>query len=151
MEILYYPKPIHLPFKDIKSKVIKISAGRAHALVLSDEGLFSFGNNAYGQCGRKVISNEDYVMSNYIHTIDSIEGKKIVEIECGQDHSIAVTEDGAVYSCGWGADGQTGLGHFNCISSFCRVKGDLEAEKIIKVACRADFVMALSGKSIGWT
>ena len=58
---------------------------------------------------------------------------------------IAVTEDGQVYSCGWSADGQTGLGHFDSVSKFTRVKGDIEREKITKISCRSDFVMALNG------
>ena len=33
---------------------------------------------------------------------------------CGQDHSLFLTEDGAVYGCGWGADGQTGMLTADC-------------------------------------
>lgn len=87
LEILFYPKPIALPFKDPpKSEIIKLSAGRAHSLILTNEGLFLLGNNAYGQCGRPIIQDEDYSKSNYIHHIIDIDGKKIVDIECGQDH-----------------------------------------------------------------
>lgn len=55
-------------------------------LVLTDEGVFTLGNNAFGQCGRKIIPDENYMMSNFINHIESLEGKKIVNIECGQDH-----------------------------------------------------------------
>lgn len=66
--------------------------------------------------------------------------------------SIAVTEDGSVYSCGWGADGQTGLGHYNNTSEFAQVRGDIENERIVKVAGRCDFVLALNDKGdvFGW-
>lgn len=153
LEILYYPKPITLPLQNPEhAKVIKLSAGRAHLLVLTNEGLFTLGNNAYGQCGRKLIRDENYLMSNHIHHIKNIDGKQIIDIECGQDHSIALTEDGKVYTCGWGADGQTGLEHFNCCYHFTEVKGDLQFEKIVKLACRADFVLALNNKGdvFGW-
>lgn len=30
------------------------------------------------------------------------------QVACGQDHSLFLTDKGEVYSCGWGADGQTG-------------------------------------------
>ena len=33
---------------------------------------------------------------------------RILQIVCGQDHTMFLTEDGEVYSCGLGADGQTG-------------------------------------------
>lgn len=59
--------------------------------------------------------------------------------------SLALTEDGCVYSCGWGADGQTGLGHYETISRFSKVKGDISTEKIVKLNSRCDFVLALNG------
>lgn len=59
--------------------------------------------------------------------------------------SIAVTEDGGVYSCGWGADGQTGLGHYNNVSEFTRLQGDIADERIVQVSGRCDFVIALNG------
>lgn len=87
LEILFYPKPIHLPLKDPKrSKVLKLAAGRAHLLILTDEGVFALGNNSFGQCGREIIPDENYIMSNYIKHIEKLDGKKIVDIECGQDH-----------------------------------------------------------------
>lgn len=87
MEVLFYPKPIHLPFKNPKeSKVLKVATGRAHVLVLTDEGIFTLGNNAFGQCGRKVVPDENYIMSNYINHIENLDKKKIIDVECGQDH-----------------------------------------------------------------
>lgn len=66
--------------------MLKLSAGRAHILVLTNEGIFALGNNAFGQCGRKIIPDENYIRSNYINHIENIDEKKIVDIECGQDH-----------------------------------------------------------------
>lgn len=85
--MLFYPKPIYLPLKDPEnSKVLKLSAGRAHVLVLTDEGIFALGNNSFGQCGREIVLDENYIMSNYINHIENINGNKIIDIECGQDH-----------------------------------------------------------------
>lgn len=76
-----------MPFKNPeKTKVRKVSAGRAHSIILTDEGIFTLGNNAYGQCGRKVIPEENYIMSNYINHIPNVDGKAIKDVECGQDH-----------------------------------------------------------------
>lgn len=61
------------------------------------------------------------------------------------DFSLAVTEDGCVYSCGWGADGQTGLEHCGSVSKFTRVRGDIDGERIAKLSSRSDFVLALNG------
>lgn len=151
LSIIFSPQVISLPCNS-KLNVIKLSAGRAHSAVLSNEGLFLFGNNAYGQCGRAQINEEDYTKSNYIHFISNVEGEKIIDVECGQDHTLIITKNGSVYSCGWGADGQTGLGHFNNCTSLSKVGGDIENEKIIKLSSRSDFVMALNdrGDVFGW-
>lgn len=86
MGIIFFAQSIHLPFKNPKTKVLKLAAGRAHLLALTQEGLFLLGNNAYGQCSRTIIPEEDYSASNYINHIEKIDGKTIVDVECGQDH-----------------------------------------------------------------
>lgn len=52
-----------------------------------------------------------------------------------------------MYACGWGADGQTGLGNYENQSVPARVKGDVTSEKIVKVSSAADCVLALNGKT----
>lgn len=50
-----------------------------------------------------------------------------------------------LYSCGFGADGQTGRSHYGNEAVVGRVGGDVEGVVITKVACRADCALALSG------
>lgn len=152
MELLVYPAPIDLPKirDDERVHITKVAAGRAHSIALSkSNALFTLGNNAYGQCGRKVIEGEEYHSSQMVHRV---EGKdifgnddRVKDIVCGLDHSLLLTEKGKVFSCGWGADGQTGLGHFNSSGEWCQVLGDIEDEKIIKVVSKFDCVLALNG------
>ncbi|XP_032678691.1 RCC1-like G exchanging factor-like protein [Odontomachus brunneus] len=150
--VIFLPRPINLLLKDDKTKVLSMAAGRAHLLILTTEGLFTLGNNAYGQCGRLIIMNENYERSSVIHHIPDIKGHKITAVTAGQDHSILLTETGEVYTFGWGADGQTGLAHYQNEYQPSLVKGDLAGQHIIKVACVADCVLALSdkGKVFGW-
>ncbi|EZA47607.1 Williams-Beuren syndrome chromosomal region 16 protein-like protein, partial [Ooceraea biroi] len=133
-------------------KVLGMAAGRAHLLVLTTEGLFTLGNNAYGQCGRPIVFNEDYKKSVIVHHVPDIKGNKITAVTAGQDHSVLLTETGEVYTFGWGADGQTGLAHYRNEHRPSLVKGDLAGQRVIKVACVADCVLALSdkGKVYGW-
>jgi alpha-tubulin suppressor-like RCC1 family protein len=56
-----------------------------------------------------------------------------------------LTENGEVFAFGWGADGQTGLAHYRNQYRPELVKGDLAGQRIIKVSCSADYVLALSG------
>lgn len=150
LEQLIYPAPIQLPLKeeDERIQIVACAAGRAHLLALSDSGaVFTMGNNAYGQCGRRVLDGERYAESSLVHRIDEIGTSELVRsIHCGQDHSILLTDSGRVYACGWGADGQTGLGHYNSVAEPTLVRGDVAGEKIIKVAGTADCVLALNGK-----
>ncbi|XP_014480893.1 PREDICTED: Williams-Beuren syndrome chromosomal region 16 protein homolog [Dinoponera quadriceps] len=150
--IVFLPRPINLPLQDNKTKVLDMAAGRAHLLILTTEGLFTLGNNAYGQCGRPIIKNEKYEKSMIVHHIPNIKGHKITAVTAGQDHSMLLTEAGEVYTFGWGADGQTGLAHYRNEHQPSLVKGDLAGQRIIKVACVADCVLALSdrGKVFGW-
>jgi len=149
LEVLIAPAAVQLP--DLgEEKVASLSAGRAHSLVLTTGGrVLSLGNNGYGQCGRGVVEAEDYLRNRLVHMV---EVEKVKSVQCGQDHSLMVTEGGEVFSCGWGADGQTGLGHYRNTGKPCLVGGDLQGEKVVKVACAADCVLALSdkGEVFGW-
>ncbi|XP_053983627.1 RCC1-like G exchanging factor-like protein [Hylaeus volcanicus] len=151
-DLIVEPRPIPLPLKNSSADIIDMAAGRAHLLVLTNEGLFTLGNNAYGQCGRPIITDENYNKSRVVHHIPDIKGNKIKAVSAGQDHSILLTESGEVYTFGWGADGQTGLAHYRNEYKPSLVKGDLAGQYITKVACVADCVLALSdkGKVFGW-
>uniref|UniRef100_A0A4W3J5U2 RCC1 like n=1 Tax=Callorhinchus milii TaxID=7868 RepID=A0A4W3J5U2_CALMI len=152
-EYVLEPSPVPLPLeKPQDTRVLQVACGRAHSLVLTDhEGVFSLGNNAYGQCGRNMVDGEIYSGSHIIHRIEGIDGK-VVEVSCGQDHSLFRTDKGEVYSCGWGADGQTGLGHHNISSRPAQVQGDIAGVDIVQVATYGDFCLAVSadGHLFGW-
>ena len=166
LELLVEPVPIHLP--NVSSSVIGVACGRAHTIVLTEkDGAFSFGHNGYGQCGRPIIENEDYQKQSMAHRFRSDE--KFVQVVCGQDHrflplkisirerlfyyflfihffnSLLINDKGSVYACGWSADGQTGVGHYNNTERLTKCIGDIAGEKIVKIACSADCVLALNG------
>ncbi|XP_055148782.1 RCC1-like G exchanging factor-like protein isoform X1 [Symphalangus syndactylus] len=152
-EYVLEPSPVSLPLdRPQETRVLQVSCGRAHSLVLTDrEGVFSMGNNSYGQCGRKVVENEIYSESHRVHRMQDFDGQ-VVQVACGQDHSLFLTDKGEVYSCGWGADGQTGLGHYNVTSSPTKLGGDLAGVNIIQVATYGDCCLAVSadGGLFGW-
>lgn len=153
MEAMIYPSPITLPKirDDEKVNIVKCAAGRAHSIVLSEAGIiYTMGNNAFGQCARPIIEDEKYEASQMIHRIDSKsligDDDAVKDVVCGQDHSLLLTQKGKVFACGWGADGQTGLGHYNSIGEWGQVGGDIANEKIVKVASKVDCVLALNGE-----
>jgi len=77
---------------------------------------------------------------------------RIQNVVCGQDHTMFLTETGSVLACGWGSDGQTGLGHYNNQHHPDNVEGDIKNEKIVKISSAGDCVLALNdkGEVFGW-
>ncbi|XP_003461236.1 RCC1-like G exchanging factor-like protein isoform X1 [Cavia porcellus] len=152
-EYVLEPSPVALPLdRPQETRVLQVACGRAHSLILTDgEGVFSLGNNAYGQCGRKVVEDEVYRESRRVHRMQDFDGR-VVQVACGQDHSLFLTDRGEVYSCGWGADGQTGLGHYNITSVPTKLGGDLAGVEVVQVATYGDCCLAVSaeGAVFGW-
>ncbi|KAJ2948174.1 hypothetical protein O0L34_g9982 [Tuta absoluta] len=153
LELLLSPAPIYIPYKSLECKIKALGAGRAHSVILTDsEGVYTLGNNAYGQCGRKINPQEEYKGSMVSHHIKKLGGEDITDVCCGQDHTLFITESGKVYGCGWGADGQTGIGSYDNQGVPAPVKGDITTEKIVKLASTGDSVLALNdkGELFGW-
>ena len=78
---------------------------------------------------------------------------EVISIKAGQDHTCFLTKFGHVLTCGWGADGQLGqLDQFTVSPIPKKVKGDIEGTKIISLATKGDFVLALdsAGEIYGW-
>ncbi|TRY71604.1 hypothetical protein TCAL_14882 [Tigriopus californicus] len=157
LEILIAPVPTTLAIPK-GHNVKSIGCGRAHTIVLSsDNQVFSIGNNAYGQCGRPVLPNEDYFRNRVIHTVkgpweSADEDETIVDVVCGQDHTFFLSTRGQLFSCGWGADGQLGGGDYASQHTPTLIHGDLKGENVVKVASSADCVLALTdqGEVFGW-
>lgn len=149
MELLIYPSRISTP----RSTGIKsMDAGRAHLAVLTScNKIWTLGNNSYGQAGRKVIANEDYVRGRDIHEF-TLDGETLERVTCGQDHTMVLTKAGRVYSFGFGSDGQTGLGHYENNFRPTLIEGDIKGEKIIKLSSAGDCVLAVNEKGdlFGW-
>lgn len=89
--MVFIPRPITLPLQNTSTKIIDMAAGRAHLLILTTEGLFTLGNNAYGQCGRSIILTENYEKSMVVHHILDIKGDKIIAVTTGQDHRYKIS------------------------------------------------------------
>ena len=105
-EIVLPPKPITL-LTDIKS----ISCGIAHACFLDiDNSVFTIGNNRYGQLG---VGRQSRIQS--ISTPQKLELPRIKQISCGGFFTICLSENGDIFSFGYGESGV--LGHeFFCDS-----------------------------------
>ena len=92
---VFLPKPISsLSGK----KVSAVACGDTHTLVILEGGrLMSFGRNQNGQLGNGDI-NDCYQPQD----VAALENTVVTRVACGAEHSACCTEDGKVYSWGWG-------------------------------------------------
>ena len=88
------------------SNILKISAGSSHSLFQNNKGeIFACGFNEWGQCG---LGHFDFqITPSLIHNSSSF----IVQFVCGFGHSLFLDCEGNVFSVGYNAQGQLGLGH----------------------------------------
>jgi alpha-tubulin suppressor-like RCC1 family protein len=86
-----------------------VAAGSGHSLLLADDGtVFSFGANRDGQTGLGT-NVDDTMIATQIDT-RFLGGRSIKQVAAGLFHSLLLADDGTVFSFGWNAFGQTGLG-----------------------------------------
>ena len=85
-------------------------------MVLSNQGeIYCFGGGSCGQLGFGNISNMPLDVDScpfmpVPKRIDSLQTQFVVQLACGDSHSLALTRDGAIYAWGEATYGQLGLG-----------------------------------------
>ncbi len=90
-------------------KVVAIAAGSTHNLALCSDGtLAAWGLNFAGQLGDR--SYVDSLVPIPVDQTGELAGKDIIEIACGQSHSMALCSDGTLVA--WGGDLRGALGDF---------------------------------------
>eukprot|EP01103_Thecamoeba_quadrilineata_P018925 TRINITY_DN7469_c0_g1_i1.p1 TRINITY_DN7469_c0_g1~~TRINITY_DN7469_c0_g1_i1.p1 ORF type:complete len:796 (+),score=82.08 TRINITY_DN7469_c0_g1_i1:63-2390(+) len=136
-----------------REKIVKISCGQNHTLVLNDKGeVYSWGSGVFGQLGhgRPQDSIKPYRIETFTNT-------KINQISCGHFHSVCLTEKGMVYVWGSSEYGQLGsvVGNYADYGNKENVSipRHLDAfEKAIKsVACGSHHNVALSVDGLVYT
>ena len=86
-------------------EVVRVACGR-HTCVLGSQGdLYTFGNGRYGQLGHGEQRPEVAPQR-----VNALRHARVVGVACGEFHSLALTDEGHVYSWGAGAFGELGHG-----------------------------------------
>uniref|UniRef100_A0A8C2P7V3 HECT domain-containing protein n=1 Tax=Capra hircus TaxID=9925 RepID=A0A8C2P7V3_CAPHI len=129
--------------------VALVSCGKEHSLAVCHKGrVFAWGAASEGQLGIGEFKETTFIPKK-IKTLADI---KIIQVACGHYHSLALSEDGQVFSWGKNSHGQLGLGkEFPSQASPQRVRS-LEGIPLAQVAAGGahSFALSLSGTSFGW-
>ena len=100
-----YSTPQQVSLGSLKYKAI--SAGYQHVLAISEAGdVYSWGANGNGQLGINGFLDKSAPTQVYINS------EKYKAVSAGTSFSLALAENGNLYSWGNNADGQLGLGHY---------------------------------------
>jgi alpha-tubulin suppressor-like RCC1 family protein len=81
--------------------------------------------------------------------LGELENKKVVYVACGYQHTACVTEDGYLYTWGFGKNGALGHGDWNEVVLPKKVE---KLSNIVKVECGIDYTMCIDkeGKLYSW-
>ena len=113
--------------------VVSIACGNEHTAILTEGGtLYTCGYNDSGQCG---VGRTGRVTK--LREVQALHGKPVVQVYSsnGCEHLAAVTQDGELYTCGYNARGQLGLGSTTQVSTPRVVEGTLYNRRVVLVAC----------------
>ena len=92
--------------------------------------LYGFGKGIFGQCGYGQPEDTDYPRKIIFNDKNL---NKIIDIKCGGEHSLFLSDLGKVYACGHGYFGQLGLGNNKNVRSPILVHS-LSNKNIIEIA-----------------
>ena len=108
-----YPKKVEF-FTKKGLHLLKVACGGYHTIVMDENNqLYGFGKSIYGQCGYG--KGEDIDIPQKINFNDDV--SQIIDIKCGGEHSVFLSNNGRVYTCGHGYYGQLGLGNNKNVKS----------------------------------
>jgi alpha-tubulin suppressor-like RCC1 family protein len=127
--------------------IINFAFGDDHVLSLNKCGqVFSWGYNGSGQLGN---GNTD---DNYTPKQISFKNERIIQIACGNWHSMALTTDGSVYGWGYNCFGQIGIGSTTDQKIPIKINIGNGAYKAESIACGFEFSMVIVEPGIvyGW-
>ncbi|XP_015840693.1 probable E3 ubiquitin-protein ligase HERC4 isoform X2 [Tribolium castaneum] len=137
-EHVFTPKA--LDWFEAKS-VMKAALGANHTLFLTKDGkVYSCGSNDYGQLGHDQPRKRPRPESNkliFAELVSGLDAYSIINVACGEMHSLALSRWGEVFS--WGSDNYGQLGH--------QLGGTLQiVPKLIKSLAKYQVVQIAAGQ-----
>ncbi|XP_029622147.1 probable E3 ubiquitin-protein ligase HERC3 isoform X2 [Salmo trutta] len=119
---------------ECREKILALSCGDAHVVLLSEEGRVFCLTSA---------SNDPRPVGNL---------NQVIQVACGDQHSIALTQDGNVFTWGQNSSGQLGLGKGEPSTLSPQPVKSLSGIPLAQITAGGDhsFALTLSGAVFGW-
>lgn len=83
--------PRRVPLQGVRA----MAAGGTHTVAITDEEVYSWGDNSYGQLGIRTFKDVHHPVE-----IEDLAGAGVISVACGMRHSIFICRDGRVFGCG---------------------------------------------------
>ncbi|CAG4937988.1 unnamed protein product [Colias eurytheme] len=138
---------------ELIGNVIDVACGRHHTLLLTENGIYSSGDNSYGQLGvgcawpggigDSATAHGSLMLVHYHWTAP------LTAIAAGHYHSAAIDLGGRLYTWGWGVHGQLCLGS---IDDHClpQLVTKFQGRKVLSVGCGACHTVVLMMNGEVW-
>ncbi|XP_059578286.1 probable E3 ubiquitin-protein ligase HERC6 isoform X1 [Alligator mississippiensis] len=129
--------------------LLEAACGERHTLLLRPGGtVWACGDNARGQLGRRPPPARSYAPEQ----VQALEAQIITRVSCGKEHSLAVSNEGKVFSWGAGSEGQLGTGEFEEQSFIPKKIDGLSNHRVLQVTCGHYHSLALTqdGRVFSW-
>ena len=128
-------------------RVVAVSAGACHSLAITADGaVWSWGAGGEGRLGH--VDQQGQLLPKQVEAwVD----RRVVAVSAGDDHNLAITVNGAVWSWGYGASGQ--LGHGNRRRKLLPKKVDsIAGQRVVAVSAGESHSLALTadGAVFAW-
>tara|TARA_Y100000389_G_scaffold127639_1_gene124947 strand:+ start:898 stop:2085 length:1188 start_codon:yes stop_codon:yes gene_type:complete len=133
-------------------KVVFVAAGRDHTVAVTSEGhLYTWGNGSLAELGHGDTGNR--LVPTLVGGFGAPEGGRVVMAACGSGHTLVVTQDGALWACGFGRYGQLGLNDRpNFRHAFERVEaGAFGGARVVAAAAGDTHSAAVTEDGALWT
>jgi len=128
---------------------VQVSAGGSHCAGLTKNGtLYTWGLASSGETGHHhtpievAIPRKVFSMAENLH--------RVTKVACGSNHTLAVTVDGQLFSCGRGRHGQLGLGYFHDGGPLTRCDA-LRGMHVTKVAAGGQHSVCITDDGRVWS
>ena len=147
-ELVCKPERLPLSMGSAGNKIVSLSCGREHVLLLSRDGhAFAMGRNSFGQLGcghRQRLDAPLVVESRYLANA------RVVQVACGGFHSCLLLDDGRVISAGSGRYGQLGSGLERDHETFHAVRFEREVDQrpFVYISCGDSHSVGIAGERL---